>query len=115
MSVLDLRRMIDEHVPKERLDALAICEEFHLFWRLNLPYCGKWMSGVEFFRSEVKRRYRVSIRCERKTLRECMKLLHEIMAEVSGKPELSLHVPSSLEMVACNLESNVPQGGDDGW
>ena len=83
-------RMVDEHVPKERFAAQAICREFHVFWHLTPPYCGKWMSGVELLWSEVKRRYRASFRCERNTLGECMELLHEIMAEVSGKPELLL-------------------------
>jgi len=65
VDVLDLQRMVDEAVPKERLEAQAIRHELRVHMRLTPPYCGKWMSGVEMLWAELKHIYRASFAEER--------------------------------------------------
>ncbi len=48
LDVLNLRRMLDEDAPRERLQCRSIALEFGVLISLTPPYVGKWSSSSMF-------------------------------------------------------------------
>ena len=42
-----MRKLVDDGVPKERLQGREICHDFSVNMSMTFPWVGKWLNGVE--------------------------------------------------------------------
>ena len=46
IDVMELRKMVDDVLPEERLEARGLCRSYHCGFAPTPPYCGKWINAT---------------------------------------------------------------------